>query len=274
LKEGLGRPCLISIFNEGIIHINVHMPHSPLTDELNKIKNALRNYDLSKYRVIFCGDFNHDTPETISEFNKITTFNKEPYKLNTCCLPPSNYYPNTYDHIYDNMTPATVYKTLDKADSHQFYKSGRPYMSDHLPVFAVFPAIQPVINPVIKPVINPVIQPAIQPIDDSVVVNMATKIVAKINSIDKLSDVSKKELVALVSNLTNMECIKCLYTESIVGDVEIILLMHNSGMISLENYNKYNQERTQIKYYFEKYISYKHKYLKLKQLIKNNLLSI
>ena len=82
-----GRPYLILIFEQGIIHINVHMPNSDHNNALNIIKNALHNYDLSKYRIIFCGDFNHNDPESLTEFNKITTFENitELHKLNTCC---------------------------------------------------------------------------------------------------------------------------------------------------------------------------------------------
>ena len=62
-KKDDGRPFLISIYKEGIIHINVHMPHKNQNSSFKVLKKALENYDLSKYRVIFGGDFNMDNPE-------------------------------------------------------------------------------------------------------------------------------------------------------------------------------------------------------------------
>lgn len=148
LKKDDGRPFLISIYKEGIIHINVHMPHKNQNSSFKVLKKALEKYDMSKYRVIFAGDFNMDNPEDNNIFNSISSFKREPKKLYTCCKSRKNVsYYKTYDHIYDNMTTPSIYRHLIiDVSKDKFFIDGKPLMSDHLPVFAKFPRINPIIK--------------------------------------------------------------------------------------------------------------------------------
>ncbi len=145
------RPYQILVFKENIININVHFPHFSFKQEealqilscqLNKLKLVplLAGIDFTEYKIIMSGDFNNNDPTQLMNFPLLLigfgkTFYREPNKLVTCCSPHN--YNKSYDHIYYSDCQASEYKTLN--DSEYFIKSNKKMMSDHLPVFAVFP---------------------------------------------------------------------------------------------------------------------------------------
>ncbi len=146
------RPYQILVFKENIININVHFPHFTfyqeeavkiITCQLNKLKFLVPDVDFSKCKIILSGDFNNNDPTQLMNFPLILnkfgkTFYREPNQLNTCCSPHNNSaYNKSYDHIFYSECQASQYQTLD--ESEYFIKSNKKIMSDHLPIFAIFP---------------------------------------------------------------------------------------------------------------------------------------
>ena len=146
------RPWQILVFKEKIILINVHFPHLTYFQEdslyiiktnIEKIKNLLNLENLLDWKIIFCGDFNNQDPTQLQNFPFIfqslnMQLYKEPKKLITCCVPHDfSTYNKSSDHIYSSFAQASLYETMD--DKKYFIKGDLRIMSDHLPVFAIFP---------------------------------------------------------------------------------------------------------------------------------------
>ena len=146
------RPWQILVFNEKIILINVHFPHltsyqeegfAIIKDNLEKIKHLLIMENLSEWKIIVGGDFNNEDPTQLMNFplafqSLNTLIYKEPRKLITCSVPHNfSTYNKASDHIFSSFAQASLYETLNNTEN--FIKGDLKIMSDHLPVFAIFP---------------------------------------------------------------------------------------------------------------------------------------
>lgn len=81
-----GRPFLVTILDNNLCLINVHLPHvTNYISELLKISNLLikKNINLNNYRIIIGGDFNMDLPTNIIFMNKKLSVSKS---IKTCCI--------------------------------------------------------------------------------------------------------------------------------------------------------------------------------------------
>jgi len=129
------RPYLITFFKENIIHINVHFPHHDFQLAFLKLFDKLPKNN--KYKVIICGDFNHE-PNIKSLnylFNPIKFIKNK--KIKTCCkLYSSNKYSSNSDIIFTNISKPSVYKTIN---SKKYIINNIPFMSDHLPIYSKIP---------------------------------------------------------------------------------------------------------------------------------------
>lgn len=142
------RPFHILVFDQNIMYINLHMPHTNqdisidiLNNHLLKLTKSFPNLNLSKYNFIIGGDFNNNDPLILQNIKKLQKiFGKkilpEKNKLITCCSPKKNIKHNkSYDHIFSNLI-CLEYSTLDQTDNYN--NDNNRMMSDHLPVFATF----------------------------------------------------------------------------------------------------------------------------------------
>lgn len=133
------RPYIISLFDNNIVVISLHMPHVNQESSFIKLQNKLiklKDYCNKNTLFIFCGDFNNNNPLELSVFKNIlkifnTNLNSEPKSIKTCCRVP-NYAKHklSFDHIY--ISSNASYKTYNTLKKDEITK----YMSDHLPIFA------------------------------------------------------------------------------------------------------------------------------------------
>lgn len=150
-----GRPYQIVVFNQGLIYINVHLPHrnelrkthSDLEEIIpTKIAGELKRlpeYNDPNYQIILSGDFNIDPRKPIDFVQKFLDGSSRKFyvsekDIGTCCDPieTGKYkYDMLYDHIFNTIGQPVIYKTIDrlliKKDS-----TNNKLISDHLPIIA------------------------------------------------------------------------------------------------------------------------------------------
>jgi endonuclease/exonuclease/phosphatase family metal-dependent hydrolase len=132
------RPYIISIFDNNVVLINLHLPHVNQENSLIKLQQKLvkgKKYYNKDTIFIICGDFNNDNPRKIIAFNDILKninrkLKDEPRLIKTCCIPNDKKYKYSYDHIYISSNSKYIkYNTIRENEKNK-------YMSDHLPIFA------------------------------------------------------------------------------------------------------------------------------------------
>lgn len=138
-----GRPYLALLFTNGLLVVNVHMPHDnelvPATvdscfDTLNALLSSIPHHQL-----IIAGDFNHDADANV--FKLAPSLQSGNKQLNTCFNRAGEVFSLPFDHIYSNFGQLKSYTTIPAEQQVLGYNAAgtrRPVMSDHLPVFATF----------------------------------------------------------------------------------------------------------------------------------------
>jgi hypothetical protein len=270
LSNTSARPFLVTIY-PGIIHINVHMPHDNhdhntlFQQIISTINGEGYMTPLTNYRVIMAGDFNITNPLTRPNFTKIADFQPEPISFNTCC----GIRPNKHiDHIFSNMVRASNYERMSerKMQEYGYISGGKPYVSDHLPVFAYFPSISGV---------RAASPQAAPPRAAQHEVDNQANLLSLINNKEyPLDQQFRKELHTIITK-SNKLCRDCL-VEKIIwnkgptsGIIQLITILENSNAITEDKAKQYIDDiidKTE-KLYEKKYLKYKEKYLALKHNI-------
>lgn len=140
-----GRPFLALLFTNGLLVINVHMPHvnelvaQTIQACFNKLHRLLAT---TPHRwVILAGDFNHDADANVKALPVQLDIPRN--KFNTCFDKTTQTISLPFDHIYTNLGAPVLYQTLCKEIVQSMLQPNdagerRPDMSDHLPVFATY----------------------------------------------------------------------------------------------------------------------------------------